>query len=86
MESKIAKLSPFLKEFAKKKKVQRRILNDELSKMELQQLIKKEKNSLLKLLVDKTEDFETLEILSAYKGSKKVRSVALQKMKKAGNK
>lgn len=86
LESKIENLSPFLKTFAAKSKIKRNISNNDLTKTDLAKLVEEESNSLLKFLVDKTQDVETLKILAEYAGSKKVRNVAIEKMKKAGNK
>lgn len=85
LESKIENLSPFLKTFAAKSKIKRKISKNDLTKIELAKLVEEESNSLLKLLVDNTQDIETLKILAKYEGSKKVRNVAIEKMKKAGN-
>jgi hypothetical protein len=85
MESKIDKLTPFLNTFVAIKKLNRKISNNKLSKIELTEMINGESNSLLKLLVDTTDDIQTLKILSENLDSKKLRKVALEKIKKAGN-
>lgn len=85
-ESKIENLSPFLKSFVQKNRLKRKIIANEISKDEIAELVNEESNSLLKLLVDATENMETLKMLLEYKGSKKIRNVAIEKMKKAGNK
>ncbi len=83
LESKIENLSPFLKSFVQKNRLKRKIITDEISKDEIVELVNAESNSLLKLLVDTTENMETLKMLSECKGSKKVKNVAIEKMKKS---
>lgn len=80
LENKIEKLSPFLKSFVAEKRLKRKIKTG-ISQEELQQLIMDKKHSILRQLAELTDSSHTLETLANYKGSKRIRNIAKERMK-----